>query len=578
MPSHHHRPGSLKQTNKKNKRNKASKRSASRLAGGKVEGGGRAGFKQRLVAHSKADRRHFQQQKRDAKKQELLRRKRGLVADGGQAPPRVVGIISLGPKEDTEETLRSLLLEQADRVSKPHQSSSSFDEISNAIINVKYDIHKKEGGLTIMTNSSAFRSQYANESNDEDSAVFAALDLCRVCDLVLFVIDGNASSTTDEDVVGISIGGDGDNASTSTKRTDATTSTTRDFDRLISSRGDRILAAVKAQGLPKAVTILAHTQKDKDEFGDGEDYMSTQSAKSIRRGNLKRKTELRKYVSRFATTEFGVDNEKVVEVDMTPEEVDSMDQDASSVAVSKHVKKTLAAALIRTICTTSANATKWISQLPRSYVISDTHQYNSSSQELRVTGYVRGMVPFDVNSLIHVPNLGTFVCKSVEKAVNPFGRKKAGNTVEHEASKVIFSDPEKRESLEMFATPDALDGEQNLVGFDEADEDFINENEEAKAEGYENDFARPAGWSDYQSAWLDAMDDASVNTGELDHGELAKELNKKSSASTVGDIAMDLDEANQISEEERQSLLAQRRKEQKEHQEFPPLDGCLRQR
>ena len=552
MPNHHHRAGSLKQTNKRNKRTKASKRSLSRLAGGKVEG--RVGFKQQLVAHTKADRRHIQQQKRDAKRQELLRRRRGL--DGGQVPPRVVGIISLGPNEETEEKLRSLLLQQADRVSKPHQSGEG-----NSIVNVKYNVHKKDGNLTLMTNSSAFRSQYGSE-NDEDAAVFAALDLCRICDLVLFVIDGNASGF-EGDVVGISIGGD-DDASTSTKKTNATT---RDFDHLISSRGDRILAAVKGQGLPKVVTILAHTEKDKEEFG-GEDYMSTQSAKSIRRGNLKRRTELRKFVSRFATTEFGVDNEKVIEVDLATEDEDGMDQDTSH-AVSKHVKTTLAAALIRSICTMSANASKWVSQLPRSYLISDTHHYSVESQELRVTGYVRGLVPFDVNSLIHIPNLGTFGCKSIEKSTNAFERKKVGTVETEEPLSVVLSDPQKRESLEMFATPDALEGEQNLVGFDEEDEDLSEHCEDSKGGEPRDDFARPAGWSDYQSAWLDAVDDVSVAEGELDHGELARELNKKSSASTIGDGAMDLDEANQISEEERQALLAQRRKEQKEHQDFP---------
>ena len=102
MPGHHHRSGGLKQVNKKNKRSKSSKRSLTRLAGGKVEGR-RGQFKQKFLAHAKADRRHIQQQKRDAKRQELLRRKRGL--DGGPAPPRIIGIISLGEKEDTAEKI-----------------------------------------------------------------------------------------------------------------------------------------------------------------------------------------------------------------------------------------------------------------------------------------------------------------------------------------------------------------------------------------------------------------------------------------------------------------------------------------
>ena len=69
----------------------------------------------------------------------------------------------------------------------------------------------------------------------------------------------------------------------------------------------------------------------------------------------------------------------------------------------------------------------------------------------------------------------------------------------------------KRESLDMFATPDALEGEQNLVGFDEEYPDDDDEEEDNK-EGV----LRPAGWSDYQSTWLDAVDgDLSVGEGEL---------------------------------------------------------------
>jgi hypothetical protein len=255
MPDHHHRSGSLRQSNKKNKRSKSSKRSVTRIAGGKVEG--RIGFKQRLVTHCKADRRHIQQQKRDTKRQDLLRRKRGL--DGGPTPPRIVGIISLGETTNTEEKLRSLILEQADAVSQPHTDNS------RSVINAKFEVHKKEGSLTVLTNSSAFQSNYANENSD-DAAVMAALDLCRVCDMILFVIDGNGPKG-DENILGISIGGD--DASTSTRRTNVTAS--QDFDHLLSDRGDRILAAIKGQGLPRALTILAQTEKEKEDAG--EDFM-----------------------------------------------------------------------------------------------------------------------------------------------------------------------------------------------------------------------------------------------------------------------------------------------------------------
>lgn len=552
MPGHHHRSGPLKQTNKRNKRSKSSKRSVTKLAGGKVEG--RVGFKQRLIAHTKADRRHILQQRRDTKRQELLRRKRGL--DGGPAPPKVVGIVSLGESEATEEKLRQLIVGQADRVVKTQ------DETSDVTISARYEIHRKDGNLTVLTNSTAFKSQYANE-DPTDAAVLAALDLCRVCDIILFVLDGDADRPN-EDVLGMSIGGDDKSVLTS-----KTSSTSQDWDHLISDRGDRILSAVKGQGIPRVATILARTETDCEV--DDEDQMTMQSAKSIRRGNLKKKNDLKKYVSRFATTEFGVDNDRVVEVslkEISPEqEMEETDkvEDADKMDPQEHAKRILAAALVRTLCTMGASPAKWVSQVPRAFIVADRQRYDPSTQELRLTGFVRGAVPFDVNSLVHVPNLGTFACKSIRKASQPMSRKKGDSDIEDD-SDVVEADPMKRESLNRFATPDALDGEQNLIGFDEADE-HDDEDEEQGGED-EGNFARPAGWSDYQSAWLDAVEDDDTQGG-FDHGELAKELNKKSSATVATDVNMDLDDANLISQEERNALLEQRRKEQKEHNEFP---------
>ncbi|VEU41313.1 unnamed protein product [Pseudo-nitzschia multistriata] len=558
MPSHHHRSGPLKQSNKRNKRNKASKRSATRLAGGKIEGR-RAAFKGRFVAHTKADRRHFQQQKRDAKRQELVRRKRGI--GGVAAPPRVVGIISLGDDEATEENLRSLILQQADR---------TFGFGVDSTVTAKFEKHKRDGNLTVLTNSTAFRSQYSSEQPN-DAAVFSALDLCRVCDLIMFVIDVDGEKT--ESFVGMSIGGSDDKSFSTNK----TSSTAQDFDHLISERGDRVLSAMKSHGLPRVVTILAKTKAEPG-FGEDDDdfdHMTTQSAKSIRRANLKRKSDVKRYVSRFATTEFGVDNDKVIEINLkktNDENNMTDDQDGVTVDPEAHSKKILVESLVRSICSISASPPNWVSKLPRSYILSNTHEYITESQELKLTGYVRGIAPFDVNALIHVPNLGTFSCKGLMETEAPGIRKnkKGDQDMGCNNHYVVESDPMKRESLENFAAPDALDGEQNLVGFDEADEEFHDDDDYNAADkdiAEEGGFARPVGWSDYQSAWLDALDDG--EGGDLDHGELAEELNKKSSATVAGGNAMDLDDANEVSEEERQALLEERRKQQQEHAEFP---------
>jgi hypothetical protein len=82
-------------------------------------------------------------------------------------------------------------------------------------------------------------------------------------------------------------------------------------------------------------------------------------------------------------------------------------------------------------------------------------------------------------------------------------------------------------------------------------------------------FARPAGWSDYQSAWLDGVQDDQEAKEEVeDHGELADQLNQRKGDHSVmpdddDDAMMDVDD------EEDNIDLEQRRKLHKEHDEFP---------
>lgn len=534
MPGHHHRAGGLRQSNKRNKRSKASKRSVARAAGGKVMG--KAGAAQAMAQQSKADRKNHLQQKRNTKRQELLRKKRGL--DGLPPPPRVVGIISLGENPAIEDRICDLILSGADRVVRPHHDSGST-------FTCKFDAHKKDGNLTLLP----CRKAFAHHGDSDTAAVLAALDLARVCDLILMVIDGNGPRS-DDIVTGMSIGGD--EPSVSTNKTTAG----QDWDHLISEQGDRILTALKSQGLPTPLTVLAHTQK---EILD-EDHMTMQSMKSLRRSGVKRQLDLRKYVGRFATTEFGSGNDKVLEVDLA--DLEDIEDDMADDLMESRKKVSASSALIRAVCSMSASPAKWVGLSPRPYILSDTYKYDADANELHLTGFVRGPVPFDVNSLIHVPEVGTFYCKCVKKEEAPLARTRGEMLTEDE---IIYPDSNLRQSNEMFATPHALDGEQNLIGFDETEEDFNTDDDK------DEKFARPAGWSDYQSAWLDAVDEDNIDDAK-DHGELADALNEKPSRLSADSVAadgMDLDDANEISATERDALLNQRRKEQTEHKEFP---------
>ncbi|KAL7519476.1 hypothetical protein ACHAWX_004232, partial [Stephanocyclus meneghinianus] len=675
---HSHRSGKLKQQNKKNKRSTASKRSLNRRAGGKIQkrpgasgtavGGGKA----------KADRINEARQRRELKKKELLASRRGVSVVGGEfakvadgsSRPRIVGIISLSEEEEgIEERVREILIENADRIVTC--SSHSREDGMKSSVTVHYDANKKSsptsGNLTLLTNFSSFRSQYTQQGHsnyyaEQDASIQSALDLCRVCDIVLFVIDGrsvvNSNGLDHTNNTDSAKGGPMSIAATSIK----TSANTAHLDHVISERGDRILTAVKSQGLPTPLTLIAHGEGDKkSSFGDvvimdaeNEDTMNnnddgqdkeeydcvmsvdldrstshhtSRSGKSIQKTYLRRRAELKRYATRLACTEFGENGCKVMEIDLSAK----YDDDAvvasqkragsssntfassSTTLVTSKLQQTSISALVRVLCTISASGPTWVSDAPRPYLITDGTAnssstlssggetvgvgppavvYNADNRELKLTGYIYGnTAPWNVNHLAHVPHLGTFAVKNVVLAgigIESFppiiaaerkSRAVKGNVemkdvaTNGEGVVLAISDPGERESLDMFASPDALEGEQNLIGFDDDADEFHGEFDQdgvncrsGETDNFQPGTARPAGWSDYQSAWLDALDE---NEDVEDHGELAFALNKKrSDATTVGgnDVLMDDLEVNA---EDRRALLAQRKKDRQDDLEFP---------
>eukprot|EP00804_Cyclotella_cryptica_P010398 CCRYP_018154-RA/>CCRYP_018154-RA protein AED:0.03 eAED:0.03 QI:631/1/1/1/0.5/0.66/3/114/945 len=520
------------------------------------------------------------------------------------------------------------------------------------------------GNLTLLTNFSSFRSQYtqqehSNHYTDQDASIQSALDLCRVCDMVLFVIDGRSVVNFNAlDHLSNNDGAKGGCMSVAAASI-KTSANTAHLDHVISERGDRILTAVKSQGLPTPVTLIVHGDGDESNtFGDvlimdaeNEDSLhddglekeeddlvmsvdldrsmshhTSRSGKSIQRTYLRRRAELKRYATRLACTEFGENNCKVMEVELS-----ARCDDNAVIGSKKHAgsssntfvssttlatnkpHQTSVSALVRVLCTISASGPTWVSDAPRPYLITDGTAnssctlstagenvdlappvvvYNTDNQELKLTGYIYGnAAPWNVNHLAHVPHLGTYAVKNIvlagigNESCPPIiaaerkNRAVKGNIEMKDASTdremvvLAVSNPAERESLDMFASPDALEGEQNLIGFDD-DEGGLDgefENDGANCQSSEmNKFqpgsSRPAGWSDYQSAWLDAVDE--TDDAE-DHGELAFALNKKKSdTTTVGgnDVLMDDLEVNA---EDRRALLAQRKKDRQDDLEFP---------
>uniref|UniRef100_A0A7S3QBI0 Bms1-type G domain-containing protein n=1 Tax=Chaetoceros debilis TaxID=122233 RepID=A0A7S3QBI0_9STRA len=585
MPGHHHRSSTLKQSNKSHKSKKSSKRSIKGLQGGKVN---RTSIRKKNgPGVSKADRAHMAKQRRMKSKDILLQQRRlqgrlNMKNIDSIIVPRVVGIVSLSETEfDLESITKGFLVRGAD-------SSNGVGETSSST-NASYSKFKKEGHITYLTNTTAFRTMY-KDLNEDDASVQAALDLSRVCDCIVFLVDGrDVNQKKAGPITGMSIG---DNTSTTT----SSTNVQQDYDHLISARGDRVLSAIKAQGLPTPLTVLVNFEGGSDD--DGMSMSSFVSMKSVRRSALKKKLELKTYLSRFSTTEFGEGNNKVLEIDIPPTEEDATYELANkNILIAGKSRKIMPNSLIkdtsdacptranfiRTICTMRASPPKWVCNMPRAYILSDNNSenngsiYDSATGELRVSGFIRGKIPWDVNSLVHVPNVGTFGIKEVLQSHSAFStiskRKGVTNDAEMNSSQVLATcEPEEREPLNMFANPDALDGEQNLIGFDDDGKDRDDQMDTKKEGEFKEGFARPSGWNDYQSAWLDALkDDNDILDDDdgIDHGELAYELNKKGDDATVTGMDLDVEDANYVSEQERKALVEQRKKDHEEEAEFP---------
>uniref|UniRef100_A0A7S3DX58 Ribosome biogenesis protein BMS1/TSR1 C-terminal domain-containing protein n=1 Tax=Entomoneis paludosa TaxID=265537 RepID=A0A7S3DX58_9STRA len=351
--------------------------------------------------------------------------------------------------------------------------------------------------------------------------------------------------------------------------------------------------------MPTVLTVLAQTEKDPLDLQLNNEHMTMLSVKSLRRSGIKRRLDLKKYLSRFATTEFGTGNDKVVEVDLSSRTSNShaegddhdnmMMQDGEATVATGTDLMTAStgaalrsnpATLVRTLCTMSCVPSKWVANSPRTWLLSDRYNFDPATNELSISGYLRGMAPWDIHSLVHIPNVGTFAPKAITKQSEQstpiglvkrrhHGKKGLAADAEMGSSSndnVLIADAEQQESLNMFATPDALAGEQNLIGFDDDGSTGNADDDEGDADG---PIARPAGWSDYQSAWLDGVGDDGFDD-DMDRGELAEALNKKKSDASVGGFNdIDLEDANNVSQTERLSLLEQRRKEQSENDEFP---------
>ena len=690
-PKHSHRSGGLKQSNKKNKRTNASKRSIHKRQGGRIAKNTISTSSSVLSngtnSSSKMNRRNLQKQIRQKKIQQVKLQKNGGVVTTAvrhaavttEPPPRRIGIISLSShhhhmatavEEQVQQTLSSIA---TTTLILPHNNNN--DNHNGGSAAAYYAVHKRHGYITYVTPQLALHDSNNEDVEEEeddldDRAMVAALDMSRTCDAILFVLhdedDDDDDRTTrvtagqylsDVPMTSIDVGShnnhrmDSKNGSSSHAAVTNTTNHHHKYDYLISSRGDRILSALKGQGLSTPITIVASynnndniesttTKPDSkciipgghnvdldgadiaelpnDDDDDDMDmnrtvltFHTTMTTKSRNRHQMKRRYDIKKYATRFATTEFGTNHTKVYELTVDRRRSDGPVTDTTTTTTTNRTNAT-AAALVRAICTMTCHPPLWVSQSPRPYIINELqpYSYHAASRTLSLSGYVRSSnqhVPLDINSLFHIPNVGTFAATTIQATMSPWQQEKhraaARTGAAVQGTVVVTADPDRRDSLIQFATPDALDGEQNLIGFDETEDDHDMEEDgddfnETTAKAATNNIARPAGWSDYQSAWIDSVqhemnhpdddDDqdhrsisadtytaAPIDTDDVDHGELANELNRKPQPASHHTVAtkdfMDLvdDDYHEVTAEERQTLLEQRKKQHQEEADFP---------
>ena len=659
MPGHHHRAGSLKQSNKKNKRSNTSKRSLNRIAGGKIAANGSIGsknnrqkgrhatYKNGSSLNNKSKRLLLAKQRRELQRKKILDAKR-LISGGvlGDDPtlkqssvynristtvPKLIGVISLSAENNEQAQCWETQLERFLKAESIN-SKSKTKTINNHILEFKS--HKKQS-ISILTNSSSFSKHYGSQHNniikkdaenntnkdESNDMIMGALDLCRVCDVIIFTYNGDIvqdhlpGASSHRSTASVSSFGMSVQTRIQSTTTSATSNTITDLcDNLfISERGETILSACKAQGLPSVLSLLTHsTYHDSTKENNSQIQLNHREKAKLD----KRKKDMKRYGQRLTDAEFGEDakfmdvmlpsssfedhegkivgntncNDKNNDLDMETEIVHV--NGINDALVNKNNAST--SALIRFLCTSAASPPKWVSQMPRPYLVTSTttegnlncagHQYDSQTNQLKLSGFIRGNHPLCIYNLMHVPLLGTFSISNIDittppgvndhnSLVSSMEDDKSDMMLKKKKSIVPTHSQTYQDSLDMFATPDVLEGEQNLIGFDDEDINDNADDDDAVDGENEEKIARPVGWSDYQSAWLDGVD-TDQKEYEEDFGELAKALNSKNANNNNSnnnddddnDLAMDDDENG---ESIRKEALLRKRARRKEDLEFP---------
>lgn len=499
MGGHHHRSGPLKQKNKKHKTGRhESKTSLTKKLGGKIERVGNikasSNSNNSVAANQKAMRLQRQKQLRQNKREDLLLQKRfGLGSSLGA--PKIVALIALSELANLSEVKQSIF-EGVSTIEEPLQNG-----LRNCTVGV-FAQHKQKVCVVECGND-----------------LLVAMDAAKVADIVVFVLPLHGGAE----------GG-------------------------VNAMGDRIVSAIRAQGLPSTVGVI----------------------QGLEGHTPKLQNDLRKYGQRYFQTEFG-DAVKVAQANVNSQ-------------------------LSRAIITMTPKTIHW--RDARSYLLATAAAIvpNSPTADkgvLQVSGYVRGK-PLSVNQLIHITDVGTFQMSHITitpvKQVDASGKMQIGDEsvavpgVEGLNEHVLATaTAELQEDLRYEAEYDPFAAEQTWPTEEELDEAERDAKKNAK---------ESKGMSNYQAAWIggdDDDEDAMETEIEQDEdeeagGEIDQSFCKTGDAGAEDDdddddddLSMDDDDDDDAKRARHLEQLQQKRKAERENMTFPdevdvPADSSARVR
>ncbi|OQS04497.1 pre-rRNA-processing protein TSR1 [Thraustotheca clavata] len=336
--SHHHRSGPLKQKNKKHKAGKHdTKTLLTKKSGGKVERVvGKAG--KIVISGSKQQRLLKAKQWKQMKHEDVAMRHRLGTLNG---PPKIVALVPLGP-------------------------SANLDAVRNSIIesasNVQYSEDAKMLGRFTHATFATHKQHLSIIECDHD--VLGILDMAKVADIIVFVLPMYNGP-----------------------------------DAAVSSDGDVLLSAIRAQGIVATVGVI----------------------QGLEVHSPKVEADCRKYGQRFFTTEFG--------------ESCKIAQGNNNLQV------------VRAVLTVQPKVLHW--REIRSYMHSTTVNYvqeNEVAGSLHISGFLRGK-PLSVNQLIHLTDIGTYQLSHVLKG-------------DDNTTVLARADPSKQEDLQYEAEVGTFAAEQ----------------------------------------------------------------------------------------------------------------------